>query len=483
MGPVKMKNTGSSRNPKGQSEKKSSIEGHDEKLRKLEEERAELLEKKKEDMFTEDDQVTLNTIEKAISKYIAAMTQANLSTTAGPIPDSSAATEKDTVGQNVTGQAVTEQRATEHGATEHGAIQHDATEKKVAEQNATANEPYPRATHANAQKSPSIHRPIKREPLGDSNLSTNRLVDDLDMAWDVNVNDTHVESSLQNLSKEAFGHIMRNSQARYCVRYGSADARSARFESALPDGSKYNETRDVTQGSNRIVERIVRIHREKKTPLPMKILSKVKILLVYWDSKEGVGHDAEVDVLAPDYPERRPHTRCFIYLDPALYANYNLENNTGYSHETRSTMKQLMEGNDDRQKSITLHNIAVRLENKFEEKWMSGVPGRPEPLRELVHERKVVPRRTRSPYATAEPSASPTLIKPPISPRQPTPLPETRHEQAPTGTNPGMSLKQRFHKDFLELFDLAESVTYADLTEQQQLLYPAQFTKWKAVNS
>jgi hypothetical protein len=33
------------------------------------------------------------------------------------------------------------------------------------------------------------------------------------MAWDVDVNvdDTHIEPSLQNHNKEAFGHIMRNS--------------------------------------------------------------------------------------------------------------------------------------------------------------------------------------------------------------------------------------------------------------------------------
>jgi len=200
----------------------------------------------------------------------------------------------------------------------------------------------------------------------------------------------------------------------------------------------------------------------------------------------GVRHDTEVDVLYPDYPARQPHTRCFIYLKPELYVKYDLVNNTGYSHETRSIIKLCLEGNNDRQKSTTLYNLAVRLKNKFEEKWMSGVPGRPKPLRELVQERKLVPHRTRSPYATAEPSASPmlmkfepsasaTLMKPPISPRQPTPLPETRHEQAPTGTNAGMSLQQQFHIEYLELFSLAENITYTDLTKEQQILYPTQF--------
>ncbi|KAI1522383.1 hypothetical protein PtrSN001A_011780, partial [Pyrenophora tritici-repentis] len=147
MGPVKMKNTGSSRNPKGQSEKKSSIEGHDERLRKLEEEREDLLEKKEEGMFTKDDEAKLDTVEKAISKYNVAMTQANLSTTTGPIPDSSAVTEGDTVGQNVTGQAVTEQHATEHNATEHDATENDMAEKYATEQNTTAYTPDRRTTN------------------------------------------------------------------------------------------------------------------------------------------------------------------------------------------------------------------------------------------------------------------------------------------------------------------------------------------------
>jgi hypothetical protein len=461
------KQTGSVRNPKGTSGMKFNIEHHNENFEGLEAEREELLEKKEtEGVLTTDEEARLAKLEKDVNMYAAAMNQVNVN----PTPESSAAAQ---------------QHATYHDATEANAAAQNASEENAADQNATVNAPDPVTTHANAQESPSKHGAIKRESAEESKLTTNRFVDDLGMAWDVDVSDTHVELALQNQKKEAIGHIMRTSQARYCVGYGSADARSARFESTLPDGSRYEGTRDVTKRSNRIVERIVQFHKDKKEALPMHILSRVKVLLVYWDSKLGIGHAAEVDVLAPDYPKRRPHTRCFIYLDPALYAEYNLENKTGYSHETRSTMKPLMEGNDDWQKSITFHNIAVRLENKFEEKCMSGVSGRPEPLRSLVQEGKVVSRRSMSRYATAEPSASPTPMKPPISPRQPTPTPppETRHEQAPTGTKPGMSLKQRFHMDFLELFDLAENATYADMTEQQQLLYPAQFTKWKAVNS
>jgi hypothetical protein len=108
---------------------------------------------------------------------------------------------------------------------------------------------------------------------------------------------------------------------------------------------------------------------------------------------------------------------------------------------------------------------------------MSGVLGRPKPLRELVHERKAASRQSRSRYATAEPAASPTPVKPPISSRRSTPLPETRLEQTPTRPKSRRSLKQRFHADFLELFNLPKDATYTDLTKQQQLLYPAQFIK------
>jgi hypothetical protein len=479
------KNTGP-RDSKVRHDKKSKIEEHDDKLKKLEKEHAELVEKQGEDMFTEEDDVRLKRVAEEIEKYNAVMAQVNLN----PIPESSAVaeqytTKQHTPEQNATEQHATEQHATEQHATEQHATEQHTPEQNMVEQNAKDNAPDPVTKHGR----------IKKERADESKISTNRLMDDLGMVWDVDVGDAHVEPSLRNQEKAAIGHIMRTSQARYCMAYGPSDARSARFESSLPGGSIYKDTRDVTKRSNRIIERIVQVHKDRKEALPMDILSKLTVLLVYWDSKKGIGHTAEVDVLAPDFAERRPHTRCFIYLDPKLYQKYNLENQTGYSHETRSTIKPLMEGNDDWQKSITLHNIAVRLENKFEENCMKGAPGRPEPLCEFVNERKVVSRQTRSRYGTAETStsrsrygtaeslASPTPMKLPVSPRQPTPLSETQYKQAPTGAKPGMSLKQRFHTDFLELFDLEGHVTYADLTEQQQLLYPAQFSKWKTLNS
>ncbi|CAG5137495.1 uncharacterized protein ALTATR162_LOCUS131 [Alternaria atra] len=467
MSPIsKINKSSTNREPKTRGQKQSAIAHHDDRYRKLEAEQAKLLEAQKQDMFTDDDDQRLKEIERALAGYDSAMAQANTNPGTVASPEAGATSDSDTVIQGTTTQDAMQQEATEP----------DTGGLDVTGQRATVNTPDPEPTHANILGALSKDRNVKREPREEPKASTNRLVDDLDMAWNVDVDDRHIEPSLQNHNREAFGHIMRNSQTRYCIRYGSADAYSARFESTLPAGSRYRETRDVTQRSNRIVERIVQHHKDNKLTLPMDILSKVKVLVVYWDSKMGVGHDAEVDVLAPDFAGRRPHTRCFVYLDPALYAStYDIENKTSYSHETRSTMKLLMEGNNDQQKSITFYNIAVRLENKFEEKCMSGAPDRPKPLRELVHERKAASRRSGSRYATAKPAVSPAPVKPPISPRRSAPPPNMRLKQTPARPQSRKSLRQRFHADFLELFDLPDDTTYTDLDKQQQLLYPAQF--------
>ncbi|CAN9211946.1 unnamed protein product [Alternaria alternata] len=395
-------------------------------------------------MFTNNDDQRLKEIERALARYNSAIAQANTNPSTVASPEASATSDSNTVIQGTTTQDATQQQATKHNAMQQEATGPDTGGLDITGQRATASTPDPKPTYTN----------VLRAPSKDQN--------------DVNVNNRHIEPSLQNQHSKAFSHIIRNSQTRYYIKYKSADAYSARFKSTLPARSRYQETRDVTQRSNRIVERIMQHYKDNKLPLPIGILSK--------DSKVGVRHDAEVNVLAPDFAGRQPHTRCFVYLDPALYAStYNIENKTSYSHETRSTIKLLIKENNNQQKSITFYNIAVRLENKFKEKCISEAPDRPEPLRELVHERKAASRRGGSRYATAEPAASPAPVKPPISPRRSAAPPNMRLEQTPARPQSGKSLRQRFHADFLELFDLPDDTTYADLDEQQQLLYPAQF--------
>jgi hypothetical protein len=238
------KNTGP-RDSKVRHDKKPNIEEHDDKLKKLEKEHAELVEKQGEDMFTEEDDVRLKRVAEEIEKYNAVMAQVNLN----PIPESSAVAEQHTTKQHTPEQNATEQHATEQHATE----QHKPKQNMV-EQNAKDNAPDPVTKHGR----------MKKERADKSKISTNRLMDDLALVWDVDVGDAHVEPSLRNQEKAAIGHIMRTSQARYCMAYGPPDARSARFESSLPGGSIYKDTRDVTKRSNRIIERIVQVHKDRK---------------------------------------------------------------------------------------------------------------------------------------------------------------------------------------------------------------------------
>ena len=62
------KNT-STRDSKVQYNKKSAIEDHDDKLKKLKREHTELAEKQGEDMFTKEDDTRLKKVAKEIERY------------------------------------------------------------------------------------------------------------------------------------------------------------------------------------------------------------------------------------------------------------------------------------------------------------------------------------------------------------------------------------------------------------------------------
>lgn len=296
-------------------------------------------------------------------------------------------------------------------------------------------------------------------------------VDDLNIEWNI-TGQNQSEDLLEDIEQAVYGHLIKNSTMRYCVRYGSSEACSSRFESQPPRGTSYDNRKDVTQRSSRIIERIVQFHRDRKEQVPMGLLGQAKVLSVYWDCKTGVGHAADVDVLAPSYGRRRPNTRCYVYLEPKLYARYNLENQHGYSHETFSIMKLCVKGIDDWQKCIELHNIAVRLENKFEEYHMKGAPGRPAPLQEILDDQN--PRSSISRISSIEPSQASRRTTPRRTPRPHTPRPTT-----PVVEDKSASLIDRFHKEYLILFRLPENTRYADLSERDQILYPSQFSMWK----
>jgi hypothetical protein len=331
--------------------------------------------------------------------------------------------------------------------------------------------------------------------------SEETLIDELGTEWNVNVANTQSKSAFHDLDTEVIGHIVKRPAIQYVRRVGNKDACSAFLDSQLPQGSSYKEERDVTQRSNRILENILQKHRDRKEPIPAKIRSALTVLLVYWDSKDQCGYGTDLEVLDPNYEGRRPHTRCFIYLKPSLYVNadYNLDNKTGYSHETRSTVKQFLQGKDDWERSITLHNIAVTRENKFEEYHMKHVDDRPKvPLCELIDERKKAGRRSESRYSSVEQQSlspvgqqtrkSPRLVQtPPLeSARQPAkigikaesrlskPQQVTRHED-----DSSKPPRVRFHEFYVELFDLPPSTTYEDLQKDAKIMYPAQFVEWK----
>lgn len=303
-----------------------------------------------------------------------------------------------------------------------------------------------------------------------------RVVDELGTEWNIDLGNTQSKSWLQGLKSEVIGHIDKRPTFRYINRVGGLLGYSAIVDSQLPEGSKYTGSIDVVS-SNRILEEILNIHRKKKQPIPSAFIKELNVLLVYWDNKDECGYAADVEVLDPEYGGKRPITRCFIYLPVNLYKGYGLKNTTGFSHETRSTVLNFLNGSDHKGRSITLHNIAVKLENDFEELHMKNASNRPkEPLRELCIDR-TSRSRSRSRYTGIE--RSPTLNPPPrrstrlaqgpkikVESCPPTPRPIAQHEQA--------SLKPprvRFHETYLEGLGLHPDTDYASLSTEDKTLY------------
>tara|TARA_R110002003_G_scaffold572_1_gene20508 strand:- start:1202 stop:2599 length:1398 start_codon:yes stop_codon:yes gene_type:complete len=434
-----------------------------EQYEKLEKERNKLQHAHETNMSTLEDEQRLQEIDKQMQKFKAANTQ------------------KETAEEGK-GDSMDLDPAAEESASE-SASESESEGKRTSE---------------------STGRELDDHPRTMTEPTTERQVDDLNMAWNISSVASKRTPSLDNCKEEVMGHLKRGPITRYLIRKGNENAYSVIWTSTPPN-SDYKHNRDVTQRSNRIIESIVQAHRDDKTPLPMDILSNLEIIVPYWDFKTESGHAADVDVLAPDFPRRRPPTRCFTYLRPALYTTRypHIANKSGYSHETRSTMKPFIAGNDDWQKSITLYNKVVRLENHFEETFMENEQGRGEPLSEWFDERSALIRRSTSRQRTllSQPLISPTnnehaqrnryntrattFSRSPTPIRQPStaPLASRRVRISTEPSSKGLSLTDRFHAEYLELFGLPLRTKYEQLSETQQILYPAQFTKWKQLNT
>jgi hypothetical protein len=311
----------------------------------------------------------------------------------------------------------------------------------------------------------------KDEPK-DPQILTERLEDDLDMSWNVEVVDKQVSPLLgKGHSEEAIGHLRKGLTTKYLIRRGNADAYTVVWENTLPAGSKYKETRNVTQIGHRIIEQIVQAHKTAMTPLPMDILSKVKIILVYWDTKQGFGHSADVGVLDPTIEiERRVTIRCFTYLNPDLYIKEypQIKNTSGFSHETRSLMKPFISGNGISGQLITLYNKAVRMENKYEEKFLKNTPGRPGPHYEIIDE-DVPQRRSRS-YTKRLASPVRQQKREPSSPHssgvrynRTSPSPVIKQERDRAEPSSDALLEKQFLQITLELNGLSIDGNYQDL--------------------
>ena len=97
-------------------------------------------------------------------------------------PKSSAGAEQHATELNATKLNATKLNAAEPNAAELNAAELNATEQIVAEQTAVVNALDSGTARANAQENPLKPREIKKESAEELKMSTNRLVDNLNMA-------------------------------------------------------------------------------------------------------------------------------------------------------------------------------------------------------------------------------------------------------------------------------------------------------------
>lgn len=108
------------------------------------------------------------------------------------------------------------------------------------------------------------------------------------------------------------GHLTRGRLTEYLVQYGPATQSSVRFERAedvrddvLESYTKGSSRVDVASSKDRIIEKIIKWHREEGKLLPIKLLRNHQILSVYWDGKMGLGHKAEIKAVLDPQPVTR----------------------------------------------------------------------------------------------------------------------------------------------------------------------------------
>jgi hypothetical protein len=222
-----------------------------------------------------------------------------------------------------------------------------------------------------AQKTVAAPNLEDQEKPQSARAQTITLTSEDNIEWEVPANPHQLQDEgLVGIETKVVGHMRMTSGYRYLVRYGDSKAWSLKFATFLPPTSNYiaEDSKDVVSKKNRILERIINATSRKNVPI--EIMNQVKILGIYWNNKSGVGRGAEVDILKPGSPAySRDTVRCHIYLDPSLYKDqaneWMITNLSGYSHETRTVVKQFLPGNSPNQRDRQFFNEAVRLEERF----------------------------------------------------------------------------------------------------------------------
>jgi hypothetical protein len=309
------------------------------------------------------------------------------------------------------------------------------------------------------------------------------------LEYEVPISSAATTSEIEGVQRKVIGHLRSGSRYKYLTQYGTDKGKgcSMKFESILPPGDNYdvNKGVDVVLSSNRIIEHILSYHRRSRLPLPMHILSEVKFISVYWDSKSGLGRAAEFDILNPAIPDCTSHTRCYIYLNPDLYKeyaeNWGITNLGGFSHETKTSIRYCLSGKNTYERDLLLLNSAKEKEAKFERYYVqeyTTIPPELQPV-PLVPRPQILARRT-----ATQPNRYQGKVKTERSSDAARPwqheetIPISTVSQGKPAIEGTEEAIERFRKTFCLNFGIPQGKLVADFNESQQTVFMASLQRY-----
>ena len=322
-------------------------------------------------------------------------------------------------------------------------------------------------TGSGSQPNPAQPNPVTQSP-GSNPASAMSSGSELPYGFVIKSTQHEVDERLQNVPSTIVGH---DRKGNYVVQYG--DGITYTFLPVKNPGVRLLENYDyktnVAHTKDRILDKIVKWHREEGMPLPISA-RYVMIQGIYWDSKQETGHMADVETLLGN----KCCARCLVYINPKVYSgmDWGISNNSGLSWETKTTVLSFLTGTTLKKRKLALYNIAAKMENDFEKTFIKNPVGDAHTiyrsLSEIEYTVNTEPEHGKGLQRFMEDSK-----ESPFNAR----VTRSSFKKAVKSNADLEEPGEKFQRKFCDMFNLPNT-KYEDLPEEYKTLWPTVYYKW-----